>query len=204
MNNWQNWAVALILLLCIVRIGQSIYSFFRGVKEKRNPCANCATGCELKNLYEKKRSECSEERKETNNQTKTEEKIYGVGETTTYKKDGQERVHFTVNSVSNTSDRNEFADSQPEQVIIIHYSYENIANEDDIYFSSINFKVIDEGGNVCETYPASIDTYPQTAPIGTKSEGEEAYGLKQQSSKIKLIVELDYSGTKATYELPIQ
>ena len=52
MNNWQNWAVALILLLCIVRIGQSIYSFFRGVKEKRNPCANCATGCELKNLYE--------------------------------------------------------------------------------------------------------------------------------------------------------
>ena len=35
----------------------------------------------------------SEERKETNNQTKTEEKIYGVGETTTYKKDGQERVH---------------------------------------------------------------------------------------------------------------
>lgn len=39
--------------------------FFRGVKEKRNPCANCATGCELKNLYEKKRSECSEERKET-------------------------------------------------------------------------------------------------------------------------------------------
>ena len=34
-------------------------------------------------------------------------------------------------------------------------------NEDDIYFSSINFKVIDEGGNVCETYPASINTYPQ-------------------------------------------
>lgn len=64
MNNWQNWAVALILLLCIVRIGQSIYIFFRKVKEKRNPCENCATGCELKQLYEKKRSECSVERKE--------------------------------------------------------------------------------------------------------------------------------------------
>ena len=146
----------------------------------------------------------SEERKETNNHTKTEEKIYGVGETTTYKKDGQERVHFTVNSVSNTSDRNEFADSQPEQVIIIHYSYENIASEEDVYFSSVNFKVIDEGGNVCETYPASINTYPQMAPAGTKSEGEEAYGLKQQSSKIKLVVDLDYFGNKVTYELPIQ
>lgn len=38
MNNWQNWAVALILLLSIVRIGQSVYLFFRKVKEKRNPC----------------------------------------------------------------------------------------------------------------------------------------------------------------------
>ena len=69
---------------------------------------------------------------------------------------------------------------------------------------AINFKVIDEGGNVCETYPASINTYPQMAPAGTKSEGEEAYGLKQQSSKIKLVVDLDYFGNKVTYELPIQ
>jgi len=136
----------------------------------------------------------SSEEKDTNKPTKTEEKkeekIYTIGETVTYTKNSKDLIHFTVDSVRNTDDRNEFADSQPEQVIIIHYSYENIA--------------IDEGGNVCETYPASINTYPQTAPIGTKSEGEEAYGLKQQSSKIKLIVELDYSGTKATYELPIQ
>ena len=127
----------------------------------------------------------SSEEKDTNKHTKTEEKkeekIYTIGETVTYTKNSKDLIHFTVDSVRNTDDRNEFSDSQPEQVIIIHYSYENIA-----------------------TYPASIDTYPQTAPIGTKSEGEEAYGLKQQSSKIKLIVELDYSGTKATYELPIQ
>lgn len=40
MSNWQNWAVALILLLCIVRIGQRVYAFFMKVKEKRNPCEN--------------------------------------------------------------------------------------------------------------------------------------------------------------------
>ena len=141
----------------------------------------------------------SSEEKDTNKPTKTEEKkeekIYTIGETVTYTKNSKDLIHFTVDSVRNTDDRNEFADSQPEQVIIIHYSYENIANEDDIYFSSINFKVIDEGGNVCETYPASINTYPQTAPIGTKSEGRGLY-FKQQSSKIKLIVELDYSGKK--------
>lgn len=65
MSNWQNWVVALILLLCIIRIGQSIYAFFRRMKDKRNPCENCATGCELKQLYDKKRAACSDERKET-------------------------------------------------------------------------------------------------------------------------------------------
>ncbi|MCD8183980.1 MAG: hypothetical protein LUE99_13850 [Bacteroides sp.] len=65
MSNWQNWVVAVVLLLCAIRIGQSIYAFFRHVKEKRNPCENCASGCELKQLYDKKRAECSGERKET-------------------------------------------------------------------------------------------------------------------------------------------
>lgn len=65
MSNWQEWVVALLLLLCAVRIGQNIYVFFRRVKEKNSPCANCATGCELKQLYEKKRAGCSEERKNT-------------------------------------------------------------------------------------------------------------------------------------------
>ncbi|WP_300647729.1 hypothetical protein [uncultured Bacteroides sp.] len=64
MNGWQHWAVAFILLLCIVRIGQGIYVFFRKVKEKHNPCENCITGCELKQLYEKKRSGCTQKKKE--------------------------------------------------------------------------------------------------------------------------------------------
>lgn len=78
----------------------------------------------------------SSEEKDTNKPTKTEEKkeekIYTIGETVTYTKNSKDLIHFTVDSVRNTDDRNEFADSQPEQVIIIHYSYENIANEDDI------------------------------------------------------------------------
>ena len=38
MNSWQEWVVALLLLLCAVRIGMSIYSFFHRVKENGNPC----------------------------------------------------------------------------------------------------------------------------------------------------------------------
>ena len=59
MNSWQEWVVALLLLLCAVRIGMSIYSFFHRVKENGNPCDSCASGCELKNLYDKKRAERS-------------------------------------------------------------------------------------------------------------------------------------------------
>ena len=52
MNSWQEWVVALLLLLCAVRIGMSIYSFFHRVKENDNPCDSCASGCELKNVVE--------------------------------------------------------------------------------------------------------------------------------------------------------
>ncbi len=37
--------------------------FFRRVKENDNPCASCASGCELKDMMEKKRKECSSKKK---------------------------------------------------------------------------------------------------------------------------------------------
>lgn len=59
MNNWQEWVVGALLLLCALRISLSIYSFFHRTQKNANPCENCATGCELKNLYDKKRTSCS-------------------------------------------------------------------------------------------------------------------------------------------------
>lgn len=63
MMNWQQWVVAILLLLCIVRIGWGIYAFFRRTKENGNPCANCVTGCDLKRLMDEKRAECSATKK---------------------------------------------------------------------------------------------------------------------------------------------
>ena len=64
MMNWQQWAVAILLLLCIVRIGWGIYAFFRRTKENGNPCANCVTGCDLKRLMDEKHVECSATKKD--------------------------------------------------------------------------------------------------------------------------------------------
>ena len=57
--SWQDWVVALLIIACVVRIALSMRTFFRNTKENKNPCASCASGCELKNLYDKKRAECS-------------------------------------------------------------------------------------------------------------------------------------------------
>ena len=65
MNSWQEWVVALLLLFCAVRIGMSIYSFFHRVKENDNPCDSCASGCELKDMIDKKRGECDVKKKST-------------------------------------------------------------------------------------------------------------------------------------------
>ena len=61
--NWQEWVVGLLIILCVARILYGIYVFFRRVKENDNPCASCASGCELKDMMEKKRKECSSKEK---------------------------------------------------------------------------------------------------------------------------------------------
>lgn len=58
MNNWQEWIVGILLVLCVIRIVYGILLFFRRVKEKKNPCSRCISGCELKGMLEKKHMEC--------------------------------------------------------------------------------------------------------------------------------------------------
>ena len=45
MTDWQHWAVALIVLLCLWSIVKSIRSFFRRSRKGENPCSGCSCGC---------------------------------------------------------------------------------------------------------------------------------------------------------------
>lgn len=63
MASWQEWAVALLLLLCVGRIGKGLCSFFSRAGKKNNPCETCVSGCELKSIYDRKRTGCDKEYK---------------------------------------------------------------------------------------------------------------------------------------------
>ena len=55
MNNWQEWVVGVLVVLCIARVVYGIFLFFRRTRENQNPCDSCVSGCELKDMMDKKR-----------------------------------------------------------------------------------------------------------------------------------------------------
>jgi hypothetical protein len=125
--------------------------------------------------------------------------------------DGQ--WEFTINSVKTTKERNQFSDKKPAQVVIINYSYKNLGYSSkymDLYFS--NFTVVDEKGEVADSYPANITSYPKQTPIGAScSNAQIAYGLANTSSTITIQIEeytSNASGSnikeKATFKVQVQ
>ena len=113
-----------------------------------------------------------------------------------------------VNSVTTTEERNQFDESNPAQVVVVSYSYENLGYEDDIqdlYFTPE--KVIDSGRKVASTYPGGVNTHPQPTPVGAIMENaEEAYGLSQPDGSVKIIFEKfnkDYNKHTANFEVDI-
>ncbi|WP_321332694.1 hypothetical protein [uncultured Bacteroides sp.] len=58
--NWQNWVVIILVILCFGEVSRRIYLFFRRAEDNDNPCANCASGCELKDMMEKKQKKCKD------------------------------------------------------------------------------------------------------------------------------------------------
>lgn len=133
---------------------------------------------------------------------------YSAGQT--WVVDGQ--WEFTINSVTITGERNQFDNSSPAQVVYIDYSYKNLGytgKTQDLYISSLDYKVVDEKGEVATLYPDSVEGHsPQVVSVGEKcSNAMIAYGLKNNSSKITIHLEQyrsdSYKQEKATYIVPV-
>lgn len=114
-------------------------------------------------------------------------KTYGIGEEAPIMDNGKKVGTLKINSVKTTTDRNEFDSTSPSQVVIIDYTYSNIACSDSLYISSVNLQVLDSNNTVCETYPADLDKDPQELSAGSNCDAQEAYGLKSNGKTIKLI-----------------
>ena len=96
---------------------------------------------------------------------------------------GKYRMKFT--NISETTERNEFSDTQANRVVVIEYEYENISKEDDLSVSEFNFKLYDKENNQLETYPITTK-YGTSISKGRKTTASVAYALNSDSNYIEL------------------
>ncbi len=59
----QEIIIYIILLACVLWIGRHIRQSARQMKEDDNPCAHCASGCDLRRMMEEKQQRCKEKSK---------------------------------------------------------------------------------------------------------------------------------------------
>ena len=85
-----------------------------------------------------------------------------------------------MNSVEETSSRNEYSDKQPAAVYILNYTYENIGYEDDYMdglFISLDTGIVDSAGKMGYSYPGDISTYAQETPVGASCQAQVCIGV---------------------------
>jgi predicted nucleotidyltransferase len=96
---------------------------------------------------------------------------------------------MTIDSVKLSDKRNKFYDKQADKVVVIEYTYENIASDRDVDIFGSNFKVYDASGNILSTYPVS-DKVARAVGQGKKCTANLAFALNNDSNEI----EIDYYG----------
>lgn len=129
-----------------------------------------------------------------------EKEHYKVGDTVKVETDNGE-YSFTIKGVSETAERNEYADTDPDRVILVDYEYENISYavefgdyfNDKLYLGTGDFEFYDAEGRSIDDYPISY-AYPHSISPGHKTSGQMALGLNSDSNYIE--IELDDYGYK--------
>lgn len=126
-----------------------------------------------------------------------------IGDTITVK-NGADDYTLQITGVTESTDRNEFADEKPKQVFLIDYNYLCNNTDSGLYISDMNFKIIDEQGEIGYIYP--IDTKePQNITSGVSCKAQMAFGVNNTSKKIKLqfFDNMFYGKPTAIYEIEL-
>jgi len=118
---------------------------------------------------------------------------------------GKALYSFKINKITTTEERNQFSDKNPAQVIIIDYTYTNIANPEDLFLGDIYFKVIDATGVVGYTYPNSPTNYAQTIPAGATCNAQMIFGIDHASKSVKVNFYQDLFGSVTkSFTVPVE
>lgn len=92
---------------------------------------------------------------------------------------------LTITGVTATEERNQFSDKNPAAVYIVDYSYTNIGYEDSVMdglYMNIDDMIVDAGGQMGYSYPATVTNYPQETPIGATCNAQASIGVDNAGS----------------------
>lgn len=110
--------------------------------------------------------------------------FYKIGQTWTVP--GQWSI--TINSVTETSYRNEYADTNPEAVYMIDYTYENLGYIDQngimngLFLDFEMAQIVDSNGYTGYSYPGDITYYSQEILVGAKCHAQSCIGVDHRGN----------------------
>lgn len=135
--------------------------------------------------------------------------VLSIGETWTV--DGL--WSLTINSISETGERNEYAENNPAQVFIVDYTYENLGYVDEtgymdgLFIELSDGQIVDSNGSMGYSYPGDTSKYPQETPVGANCNAQSCIAVDNKSDKIRIILNIyDANGNKhgITFEIPVE
>ncbi|SCX90124.1 hypothetical protein SAMN02910292_00418 [Lachnospiraceae bacterium XBB2008] len=146
---------------------------------------------------------------DTAEQSAPRERIhYSMGDTvpvhTVY---GDYEVTFT--GVRETDERSEYADTDPDRVVLIDYEYKNVSYtmdldtyyNDELYINSSDFNFYDANGRAMDDYYVSVNS-PHAVTPGHSTSGTMSLGLDNATDYIEVeISDYGYDGPGITVDL---
>ncbi len=118
-----------------------------------------------------------------NVQQNDDENVYGIGDTVTvHTSRGDYSLKFT--GVRETTNRNEYADENPQRVVILEYEYQNISFDTDVVVSYLYFRTYDKDGNSLTVYPDTSTKATTNISQGKTATASVAYGLDSNDNVV--------------------
>lgn len=110
---------------------------------------------------------------------------------------------LTVTDVEEMSERNEYADTEPQAVYRVTFIYENLGYTDPNGFMSGLFFVMD--GSIIDSesfmgysYPNDLVYYPEETPVGAKCKGQVCIGVDNPGAFKINVEQWDGNGERQT------